>query len=348
MILASNLLTKIGVIVLTILVIIYILMYILTKKIYNILFSKRLDKTFLHFFTHNDFSSLEVEKIKFKSSNENTLRGLIYSYQSEIYKGIIVVSHGLGVGHLQYTKEIEHFAKLGFKVLAFDNTGCAESEGEAINGLPQGIIDLKSCLEFIKTREDLKSYKKILFGHSWGGYSSINVLPFTKEEDNIVGVVTLGAPYNSSEVFYDMLIQTSKGLKFTKPFISLIDKINFGDIAKMNTLASLSNVNYDALLIHGLEDPIVNYDNHFKFVFDNLKKDNIEFYSVEKKGHRPNISLEATNYEKKVNEDIANLKKNKASKEELKEYHDQIDYHKLTEFDDDVMNKIDEFILRHF
>ena len=36
------------------------------------------------------------------------------------------------------------------------------------------------------------------------------------------------------------------------------------------------------------------------------------------------------------------------SVEELKKYHDQIDYNKLVEFDDEIMNSIDEFILKHF
>ena len=102
------------------------------------------------------YEGLEVEPIEFKTNYNNNLRGYIYSYKNDEYKGLAVVSHGLGVGHLQYTCEIEHFAKLGFKVIAFDNTGCARSDGKQINGLPQGIIDLKSCLEFIKTRDDLK------------------------------------------------------------------------------------------------------------------------------------------------------------------------------------------------
>lgn len=339
---------QIGILVFTILFIILVILYFITNKIYNIFYGRRYDKTFLHFFTHNDFEGLNADSFEFKSSNNNTLKGNIYYYDLESYKGVIVVSHGLGVGHLQYTTEINHFAKLGFKVVSFDNTGCALSEGESINGLPQGIIDLKSCLEYIKTRDDLKNYKKVLFGHSWGGYSSINVLPFVNEEDNIVCVATMGAPYNSSEITYEILKNTSKILSFTKPFISLIEKNKFGLMCKLNTLSTLTNVDFDVLLVHGTNDNIVNYESNFKFVEERINIDRIQFLTVPNKRHRPNISDDATKYDELVNSEIKKLKKDKVTKEQLKEYHDNIDYYKLVEFDDDVMNQIDEFILKHF
>ena len=348
MFLSTQPFTKIGLIILTILLVLFIISYFLVKKLYGFVFYRRYDKTYLHFFTNEDFEGLEVEPIEFKTNYNNTLRGYIYSYKNDEYKGLAVVSHGLGVGHLQYTCEIEHFAKLGFKVIAFDNTGCARSDGKQINGLPQGIVDLKSCLEFIKTRDDLKNYKRFLFGHSWGGYSSLNVLPFTNEEDNIQCVVTMGAPYNSSDIFSEMLISTSKIFKFTRGFIAKIEKDFFGELAKMNTLATLSNTNYDTLLVHGTKDHIVGYESNFKFVMDRLNRENVEFITVENKRHRPNISDTATAYDELIGKEINELKKRKASKEELKEYHDNIDYHKLVEFDNEVMDKIDSFILKHF
>jgi hypothetical protein len=116
----------------------------------------------------------------------------------------------------------------------------------------------------------------------------------------------------------------------------------------MNTLASLNNTDYDVLLVHGTKDNICNYESNFKFVQERINKENIHFITVENKRHRPNISDIATAYDEVVGNDIANLKKQKATKEELKNYHDQIDYLKLVEFDNNVMNQIDEFILKHF
>ena len=42
------------------------------------------------------------------------------------------------------------------------------------------------------------------------------------------------------------------------------------------------------------------------------------------------------------------LQKRKATDEEMKAYYDSLNYHKLVEFDESVMNTIDEFILKHF
>ena len=38
---------------------------------------------------------------------------------------------------------------------------------------------------YVKSVDDLKNYNKVLCGHSWGGYSTINVLPFVLKEDNV-------------------------------------------------------------------------------------------------------------------------------------------------------------------
>ena len=52
---ASNPLVSALAIIFTIILILFILIYLLTNKIYNIAFGNRQDKTFLHFFTHEDY-----------------------------------------------------------------------------------------------------------------------------------------------------------------------------------------------------------------------------------------------------------------------------------------------------
>ena len=80
---------------------------------------------------------------------------------------------------------------------------------------------------------------------------------------------------------------------------------------------------------------------------NNLKKDNVTYVTVENKRHRPNISDEATAYDELIEKDINELRSKKASHEDIKNYYDSIDYHKLVEFDEKVMNQIDEYILKH-
>ena len=78
-------------IIFTIILVLFILIYLLTNKIYNIAFGNRQDKTFLHFFTHEDYEGLNIEPIEFKSTNDNTLRGNIYFYNYETYKEYLVL-----------------------------------------------------------------------------------------------------------------------------------------------------------------------------------------------------------------------------------------------------------------
>ena len=79
-------------------------------------------------------------------------------------KGLLVFAHGMGAGHLSYTTEINTLAKNGYKVLAYDNTGTCMSEGKNLNGFYQAVLDLKSCLEFIKTNNELNKLDKDIVG----------------------------------------------------------------------------------------------------------------------------------------------------------------------------------------
>ena len=91
-------------IIFTIILVLFILIYLLTNKIYNIAFGNRQDKTFLHFFTHEDYEGLNIEPIEFKSTNDNTLRGNIYFYNSNNNRQQknVKVLHSI-LTHLLYT-----------------------------------------------------------------------------------------------------------------------------------------------------------------------------------------------------------------------------------------------------
>ena len=137
---------------LLLLLILFMFLSISSKLLFLACFCKGLVLLFF-IYRINYYLRLSITK-----SNETKLLGNIYYYDYPTYKGVLIFAHGLGVGHLQYTHEINHFAKLGFKVVTYDNTGSAKSDGEATGGLPQGIMDLKSCLDFVRSRDDLKNY----------------------------------------------------------------------------------------------------------------------------------------------------------------------------------------------
>ena len=75
MFLSNYLLTKILAIFFLVALIIFIILYVVTDKIYKGIYGRRFDKTFLHFFTHEDFDGLKIDPFEFKTNNDNTLKG---------------------------------------------------------------------------------------------------------------------------------------------------------------------------------------------------------------------------------------------------------------------------------
>lgn len=111
------------------------------------------------------YPNLVYKRVQFKSNAGQMLRGYIYYKKNNIEakKGLIVVSHGFGGTHINYLDEINYFTNKGYYVLGFDNTGCGESEGDSMIGLPQAVVDLDYALRFIEKNNEFKNMPILLF-----------------------------------------------------------------------------------------------------------------------------------------------------------------------------------------
>ena len=118
------------------------------SALYKKLFIHRYDdEGYKYFFTAKDFPSLHADEFALYSPQHNRLEAVLYYYDGFDEDSIVVFCHGIGEGHLQYTKEIEELCKAGFLVLAFDITGCAASSGKDIRGLSQSLCDMDCVIE---------------------------------------------------------------------------------------------------------------------------------------------------------------------------------------------------------
>lgn len=331
-----------------IVLVIFLLLLMFSKLILNMIFGKRCEgDSNLKYFTVHDFEELECDKIEFKSA-ENLLRGNVY-YNKKIkekdIKGLIVFVHGMGAGHLSYTTEINTLAKNGYKVLAYDNTGTCESEGKALNGFYQAVLDLKACLKYIETDENLNKYNVSLVGHSWGAYTVCQILRF---DVNVKSVVAISGCESSERLISRMM---GKFGKILEPLFRFWNKCKFGIDGIMSTKELLKNSNSDIsiLLLHGnsditckVEDSIVSdAENDFK------DKENIQIIIFDDKFHNVYQTNESEKYLNEVFGKINEYKKKykgKELEEKLKEVYNSIDYVKITEEDASVMETIIEFI----
>jgi pimeloyl-ACP methyl ester carboxylesterase len=141
------------------------------------MFHYRIDKKpDVPLFEAADFEGLVAKPFSVPRTKKLLLRGFIYSYGPISYEKMIVLSSGMGPGHLQYTSLIYALAKQGYLVVGFDNRGCNLSDGKAI-GLPyEATIDLLLVLKYLKNQPEYQLTTFYGLGHSLGGYAVLTSL----------------------------------------------------------------------------------------------------------------------------------------------------------------------------
>ncbi len=329
-------------------IILFLLLIGISKLILNMVFGKRCDgNPKLKYFTADDFEGLNAKPIEFKSNKEQMLRGNIYTYSGvKEYKGLIVFVHGMGGGHLSYTTEINTLTKAGFIVMGYDNTGTCTSEGKNLKGFFQSVIDLKYALEFIEKNDGLNKYPIELVGHSWGAYTVCQVLQF---KTNIKAVVAMSGFNNSSKLICDSArAETNVNLSFLRPFITIVNLLTFGKKGIINTVDILKDTKTPVLLLHGKSDTTVSLDNSLILSKEITQRNgNLKCIAYEGRFHNVYQTKESEEY---LNNTFANLSelskkyKGKIPEEEASKIYDNIDYKKMTEEDEDVMNTIIKFL----
>ena len=330
-----------------VIIILFLILLLISKLIIHLIFGKRCEgNSNLKYFTADDFQELEGMPIEFKSNKKQTLRGYIYTNKNiKKCKGLVVFVHGMGAGHLSYTTEINTLAKAGFKVISYDNTGTCMSDGKSLKGFFQSVIDLKYALDFIKKDEDLNKYEISLIGHSWGAYTVCQILQF---ESNIKSVVSLSGPNNSSNLICDLMGGGKINFRFLKPFLDIINILTFGTKSIKNTIDILKATEVPVLLIHGNLDNTCSVKNSLLANENNFSgKKNIKTILCENKYHNVYQTRESEKYLNETFGEINELNKKykgKELEEKIGPVYKNIDYKKITEEDEEIMDIIIDFI----
>lgn len=210
----------------------------------------------------SDFDALQRERYTFPSDKGQMLTGYRYYREGADPRGMVVIAHGFGGGgHRSYMDIADYFAANGYAVFAYDATGNDESEGEAVGGLPQGLIDLDYALRFVKAEPDFAGLPIVLWGHSWGGYSVGSVLALHPD----VKAAVIVAGFNSS-----MDMMETEGRNIAGDAVSLIlpaleahEAENFGDYAAMNILDGVAATDAQIMFIHGEQDQMIPIEGSF-------------------------------------------------------------------------------------
>ena len=295
-------------------------------------FIRRCDDTGTAFyFSAQDFPGLISEPFSFPSSKGHTLKGYFYHYDNPIPGRIIVFDHGFGGGHRSYMKEIELLCRHGYLVFSYDHTGCMESGGENIMGFSQSLCDLNDCLTALKAHPRCQSLSFSVMGHSWGGFSTLNISALHPEITHVVvlsGFVSVEILVNS---FFSGLLSP-----YRKTLMEMENATN-PNLVHHNAVNSLSGTDAQVLLIYSANDPLVKKAVHFDTLQKGLShKENVRFLLVPNKGHNPNYTEDAVTYLAQYSTAVGK----KLKKKELET--DQQKQAFLTSFDWDRMTKQDD------
>ena len=154
----------------------------------NVLFRRHDPDGSVFYFSHADFPGLSAVEFNFKTKRGHTLFGNFYFYENHNPTRLIIFEHGLGNGHNAYFREIELLASKGYLVYSYDHTGCNNSEGEHVHGLSGSLSDLDDCICALIREKGISEKQISIIGHSWGGYSTLNILAFHPELRSVVAM----------------------------------------------------------------------------------------------------------------------------------------------------------------
>jgi pimeloyl-ACP methyl ester carboxylesterase len=293
------------------------------------------DTETVFYFSAEDFEGLRRESYPFKASAGHTLQGYIYQYENPIPKRLVVFDHGFGGGHRAYMKEIELLCRRGYTVFSYDHTGCMESGGDTPNGMAQSLCDLNDCITAIKSDARFAGIDLSVMGHSWGGFSTLNISALHPE---ISHVVVLSGFVSVSEMIKTFIPDFLKG--YRRVILDFERRIN-PKFADRNAVESLKNSNVKALLIYSADDPLVPR-RHFDLLREGLAgRENVDFMLCNGKGHNPNYTADAIKLLGAFGRARAKLLKNrKATRADKERFVSSFDWNAITAQDESVWQAI--------
>ncbi|MBQ4511649.1 MAG: alpha/beta fold hydrolase [Anaerolineaceae bacterium] len=260
-------------------------LWALSVYIYNEKFNQRFESYEPQMLRVEDFDGLERTKYEFPSDKGQKLTGYLYSHGDADPQGIIILAHGFGGGgHNSYMDVADYFTQNGFLVFAYDATGNDESEGKGVGGLPQGVIDLDHAITFVETSGNFPQLPIMLFGHSWGAYSSGSVLSYHPEVKAIIAC----SGFNSSPEMFEAegRREAGDGIALLLPFVKLHEAIKYGKYASSSVLNGLAASDARVMVVHGAEDDFVPASIGYDRCYEKYKDDpRFSFVMLEHQGH---------------------------------------------------------------
>ncbi len=297
--------------------------------------------------TYSDSDTgVERREIEFKSG-KNTLRGNVWG--SKESKKLVIISHGIGAISNEYYSEMIFFTENGYRVLTYDCTGTARSDGKGTTGLSQSPVDLHNALLFVENDSELKNLPVYLFGHSWGGHAVTAVLNYS--HDNIKSGASV-AGYNSNAGIMKEWMKNKMGMGgFTGiifPFASFWAIIDAHGAYNNTAVKGINKTEIPVLAVQGGKDDTVWEDSIYNHRSEITNK-NFKTYFIENGEHSGVLNPDDESvlaYRAEKDAQLEQLKQQydgNIPTDKLKEFYSSLDKHKYNDVNHETMGQIIEF-----
>lgn len=252
-------------------------MYFVAARIYDESFARRCTTPQKDFFRVSDFPGLSRQRHTFVSDKGQTLVGYLYSMPEAEQKAVLVFAHGFGAGgQTGYMEIFDYMTRRGYYVFAYDATANDESEGEAVGGLPQGIIDLDHAIDYVCTLDETTRLPVILMGYSWGAISVSNVLNYHPE---VKAIAAFAGCNRSLDLISDRACEKAGDIgRIMIPFAALHEFFLFGKYAFSSAMKGFAASDCKVMIIHGAQDAVVPIRYGYETYFEKYKDDERFFF----------------------------------------------------------------------
>lgn len=253
--------------------------------VYEAIFSQRFEPLDEMSFEVEDFSELIQEKCFFESSEGKRLAGFKYDRRDNDEKAVVVISHGLGGGGQSlYMDVADFFTKNDFYVFSYDATGNGDSQGDDVRGLPQGVMDLDKALDFVKKQPEYAGLPIVIFGHSWGAYSTGSVLEYHPD----ISAVVMVAGFNQSKNMLEQESVKAVGpiARLTLPYVNLYEYFKFGDYSQASAMKGFDASDAGVMILQSKDDTDVLPEIGYDIFYDKYSSSpRFRFVLFEDRGH---------------------------------------------------------------
>lgn len=290
----------------------------------------------MFYFGPEDFPGLQARAWAFPSPLGHTLQGWFYFYPGPIPGRLVVFDHGMGNGHRAYMCELERLCRMGFLVFSYDHTGCMASGGADINGFAQSLNDLDACLSALKGLKELEGRSISVVGHSWGGFSAMNIAALHPDVTHVVGL----SGFISVEAIVRQMLSGPMA-PWVRTVLELERRLN-PRYADCGAVTTLSGTRAKVLLIYSDDDQTIRKVHHYDVLAATLaERENVELVLLSGRDHNPTYSDRGLAYKKSF---FAALQKEKEKKTLTPDFMKRWDWRLMNEQDDALWQRIEDHL----